>query len=215
MIATLLLLRFVGFALQHSGTLKLDCNGILKRGKLGFSDSVLQKIGFEKSLCICRGRGCTLYLEILLRVISGLKLKNGSEHWFMRVDGGGPDSLLTLVTWLPVCTWHLLSLFPPLLHRDTWHPATFFFGSTVSWVMWGTGRQGRENSHFSLSFLSFWPLKSTFLAFLLSMPALPVPAAVMWPGSYDTQQQVCAFGCSSSAGCFSLRSGGSPLAGVQ
>lgn len=32
---------------------------------------------------------------------------------------------------------------------------------------------------------------------------------------YDTQQHVRTFGCSSSIGCFSLRSGGSPLAGVK
>lgn len=37
---------------------------------------------------------------------------------------------------------------------------------------------------------------------------------VTWPGCYDTQQQVRAFGCSSSTGCLNLRRGGSPLAGV-
>lgn len=64
-------------------------------------------------------------------------------------------------------------------------------------------------------------IKRQDLSFLSSLP----PTAHSWvPFSlckqsaslrrYDTQQQVRDLGCSSSIGCFSLRRGGSPLAGV-
>lgn len=88
---------------------------------------------------------------------------------------------------------------------------TIFSGRTLKE---GEGKGDVKNRN-TPSFLPSSPTSySTSLTCLLSVQTPPVPSTVTRPGSYDTQQQVRTFGCASSIGCFSLRRGGSPLAGV-
>lgn len=97
---------------------------------------------------------------------------------------------------------------------STWSRSHMTGGKVLHRLLWFEGAKEKDvkiQEHF---FFPSFPLPARFLASLLSVQTLPVLSTVQQPGRYDTQQQVLVFGCSSSIGCFSLRRGGSPLAGV-
>lgn len=103
-------------------------------------------------------------------VISGLKLKNG-----LFLEGGSRARLTwTLnITWLYVSTLLLLCLFFSATETRS-------IQCSSSLGQPGEEKEAEPRKPTFISFLLFWPPKSTFFASPLSVRPLPVPSTAMW-----------------------------------